>query len=476
MRYPKYKYFYAAVDFCVLLGSVFLAKYVYDVVADRNLNIYASWEVWSVLIMVAVCGMFIFIFQYNNLYKLNVFLTRSLQMTLIVKSTFYGICVMVLVSYFVKFPIISDSRLYILIFWGVMLVLFFLIRVLLLRYNYAEHLSKTIFQRNVLILGAGKSGQLFAQALYADNVFGIKLIGFLDDKVPAGTVVFRNLKAIGKISDLKDIVKEQKIDEVDICIDNIGYEELMKIIDDCLKLNISVKVTSEMFNIIPQKMNAEKYFDIPVVDVTNKMNPDIYIVFKRIVDYIGATIGLIILLPFFIICGILIKLSSKGPIIYKQKRIGKDGKEFDFYKFRTMRMIEGEDVNRAKEMVKYMKSNGNGKKIVDEDRITWIGGFLRKYSLDELPQLINVLKGDMSLVGPRPCLTYEYEQYDQWQKRRLTVLPGCTGLWQVSGRSEVSFNDSVVIDIYYINNITPWLDLQLIFKTIPVMIFGTGGK
>ena len=476
MRYPKYKYFYAAVDFCVLLGSVFLAKYVYDVVADRNLNIYASWEVWSVLIMVAVCGMFIFIFQYNNLYKLNVFLTRSLQMTLIVKSTFYGICVMVLVSYFVKFPIISDSRLYILIFWGVMLVLFFLIRVLLLRYNYAEHLSKTIFQRNVLILGAGKSGQLFAQALYADNVFGIKLIGFLDDKVPAGTVVFRNLKAIGKISDLKDIVKEQKIDEVDICIDNIGYEELMKIIDDCLKLDISVKVTSEMFNIIPQKMNAEKYFDIPVVDVTNKMNPDIYIVFKRIVDYIGATIGLIILLPFFIICGILIKLSSKGPIIYKQKRIGKDGKEFDFYKFRTMRMIEGEDVNRAKEMVKYMKSNGNGKKIVDEDRITRIGRFLRKYSLDELPQLINVLKGDMSLVGPRPCLTYEYEQYDQWQKRRLTVLPGCTGLWQVSGRSEVSFNDSVVIDIYYINNITPWLDLQLIFKTIPVMIFGTGGK
>ena len=476
MRYPKYKYFYAAVDFCVLLGSVFLAKYVYDVVWDRNLNIYTSWEVWSVLIMVAVCGMFIFIFQYNNLYKLNVFLTRSLQMTLIVKSTFYGICVMVLVSYFVKFPIISDSRLYILIFWGVMLVLFFLIRVLLLRYNYAEHLSKTIFQRNVLILGAGKSGQLFAQALYADNVFGIKLIGFLDDKVPAGTVVFRNLKAIGKISDLKDIVKEQKIDEVDICIDNIGYEELMKIIDDCLKLDISVKVTSEMFNIIPQKMNAEKYFDIPVVDVTNKMNPDIYIVFKRIVDYIGATIGLIILLPFFIICGILIKLSSKGPIIYKQKRIGKDGKEFDFYKFRTMRMIEGEDVNRAKEMVEYMKSNGNGKKIVDEDRITRIGRFLRKYSLDELPQLINVLKGDMSLVGPRPCLTYEYEQYDQWQKRRLTVLPGCTGLWQVSGRSEVSFNDSVVIDIYYINNITPWLDLQLIFKTIPVMIFGTGGK
>jgi undecaprenyl-phosphate galactose phosphotransferase len=383
---------------------------------------------------------------------------------------------MVLISYFVKFPIISDSRLYLIIFWGVSLVMFFFVRVLLLRYYYGEYLSKTIFQRNVLIIGAGKSGRLFAQTLYADNVFGIKILGFLDDTYLKDTVVFRNLKVIGKISDLEYFVDNNKIDELDICLDNVEYEELMQIIDECIRLDVNVKVTSEMFNIIPQKMHSERYFNIPVVDVTHKMNQNIYIVFKRILDYIGAGIGLILLSPFFIVWGLMIKLSSKGPVIYKQKRIGKDGKEFDFYKFRTMKVIDGEDLKRAQKMVEFMKSNRNGDKIVDESRVTGIGRFLRKYSFDELPQLFNVIKGDMSLVGPRPCLPYEYAEYDQWQKRRLAVLPGCTGLWQVSGRSEVSFNDSVVIDIYYINNITPWLDLQLIFKTVPVMILARGGK
>lgn len=115
-------------------------------------------------------------------------------------------------------------------------------------------------------------------------------------------------------------------------------------------------------------------------------------------------------------------------------------------------------------------------KVVDESLITPIGRILRKTSLDELPQLYNVLRGEMSLVGPRPCLPYEYESYDEWHKRRHIVLPGCTGVWQVSGRSSVSFKDSVILDIYYINNMTPWLDLQLIFKTFPVMMFGRGAK
>ena len=115
-------------------------------------------------------------------------------------------------------------------------------------------------------------------------------------------------------------------------------------------------------------------------------------------------------------------------------------------------------------------------KIVIKERVTKIGYFIRKTSLDELPQLINVIKGDMSLVGPRPCLPYEYKHYDDWQKRRLSVLPGCTGVWQVSGRSKVSFRDSIVLDIYYVNNMSPWFDLQLILKTFPVMLLGIGGK
>ncbi len=141
--------------------------------------------------------------------------------------------------------------------------------------------------------------------------------------------------------------------------------------------------------------------------------------------------------------------------------------------------VDGEDDEERKEkMIEFIKNGGeeSGQKVINENRITTIGKYLRATSLDELPQLLNVIKGDMSLVGPRPCLPYEYEHYDTWQKRRTNTLPGLTGVWQVWGRSSVSFKDSIVLDLYYINNMSPWLDLQLILKTVPVMIFSKGGK
>jgi lipopolysaccharide/colanic/teichoic acid biosynthesis glycosyltransferase len=143
-----------------------------------------------------------------------------------------------------------------------------------------------------------------------------------------------------------------------------------------------------------------------------------------------------------------------------------------------MKMLKGEDEERKVQMLSFLndKSGEIKTKVVNESRITWIGKILRKLSLDELPQLFNVIKGDMSLVGPRPCLPYEFEHYPEWQKRRVSVLPGCTGVWQVWGRSSVSYKDSVVLDLYYINNMSPWFDLQLLFQTIPVMLTARGAK
>ena len=144
-----------------------------------------------------------------------------------------------------------------------------------------------------------------------------------------------------------------------------------------------------------------------------------------------------------------------------------------------MTVLQGEeDEDRRKQMLDFMKNENSdaGQKIINESRITWIGKIIRKTSLDELPQLLNVLKGDMSLVGPRPCLPYEYENYDEWQKRRVQVIPGCTGVWQVWGRSSVSFKESVVLDLYYINNMSPWFDFQIMLQTLPVILTGRGAK
>jgi undecaprenyl-phosphate galactose phosphotransferase len=232
-------------------------------------------------------------------------------------------------------------------------------------------------------------------------------------------------------------------------------------------------------NIIPQKFITEKYSNLPVIDLSNFSGNHFPEIKKRIFDLCFALGGLILFSPFLVIIIFAIKLTSKGPVFFKQVRIGKNGVPFSFYKFRTMYLSIHDDVERKEKMINFMKSNnanGNGTKIISNSRITNIGHLLRKISLDELPQLFNVLKGDMSIVGPRPCLPYEYENYDNWQKRRVNVTPGCTGVWQVTGRSSVSFKDSVILDLYYINKMSSWMDLKLTFKTIPVMLFGRGGK
>jgi lipopolysaccharide/colanic/teichoic acid biosynthesis glycosyltransferase len=203
---------------------------------------------------------------------------------------------------------------------------------------------------------------------------------------------------------------------------------------------------------------------------------------KRAFDLAGATAGGLVLLPVFFFVSLGIKLTSRGPILFRQQRIGKGGKQFVFYKFRSM--VNGDD-KRHREYFENFVRNGTkagldyrGRKvykITDDPRVTPFGRFLRRTSLDEFPQLINVLKGEMSLVGPRPCLPYEWELYEDWQKTRLSATPGLTGLWQVTGRSNVTFHDMVMLDLYYIYNWSFLWDLKLIVRTIPVIMFGKGG-
>lgn len=192
----------------------------------------------------------------------------------------------------------------------------------------------------------------------------------------------------------------------------------------------------------------------------------IYSILKRLIDIVGALFGLIILSPILIIVGVLIKLESKGPIIFAQKRVGLNGKEFKMYKFRSM-------VANAEEIKEKLKEknemSGPMFKIKDDPRITKIGKFIRKTSIDELPQLINVLKGDMSLVGPRPSLPNEVKEFEPWMLKRLDVKPGLTCYWQVMGRNNIDFENWMKLDIKYVNERSFWLDIKLIFKTFFVL-------
>lgn len=192
----------------------------------------------------------------------------------------------------------------------------------------------------------------------------------------------------------------------------------------------------------------------------------IYLIAKRSLDILGSLLGIICLSPIFLITAIAIKLESKGNIIFKQKRVGLNGKEFEMYKFRSM-VVNAEELKEK--LAKENQMSGPMFKIKSDPRITKVGKFIRKTSIDELPQLINILKGDMSLVGPRPSLPKEVEQFEPWMKRRLEVKPGLTCYWQVSGRNSIDFEDWMKLDVKYVEERNFWIDIKLIFKTIGVL-------
>ncbi len=484
-KIPKHKYYFLLMDIFIVLISLILSRGLsiklghYKYIAMKNPIVF-DYSIPFIILLVIFPIVYTFTLQYNNLYKLNVCQTRALHFTQIIKVQSYLLVLIVFVSFLFSFSLISESRLFLLSFFIISTLLFFLLRVLILR-ELLVYLSRLkIIQQNILIIGAGKSASLLAVKILFENDIENDIVGFIDDKVPIGTTILNQKKVLGKVSNLLEILSEYKIDEIIISIDNISYERLWEIIDACRSNNLPVRINSELFTIIPEKIKVDKYSEIPIVDATPKINAKYVLAFKKMFDFILAALGLMLLSPFFLIASILIKCSSTGPIMFKQERIGLHGKPFSFIKFRSMTISNNRDFDREKKMISFMKTKtaktNSVNKVLDESRVTKIGSFLRKYSLDELPQLINVLTGDMSLVGPRPCLPYEYENYDEWYKRRLDVLPGCTGVWQVFGRSKVSFKDSIVLDLYYINNMSPWLDLQLILKTIPVVIFGRGGK
>ena len=474
----KYKYLFALFDlfvYILLLDILELLTKSNHKVTIEILGLSSYNSFWLLLFLLPI---FYYIFYYNNLYKLNIVLDRSAHTTALIKSLLYFIPFIILFNIIVLNHSIHCTITTTFFCIVTFLSVFYIFRVVVLKRIYL-FLRRNGLSRNVLIVGNGGSGELLAAKLSFENPFGINVVGFIDERLKTGEEVIGGKKVLGNITEISEIVNEKRINEIIIADDSSEYDELLNTLDICKNTKAHVKFTSNLFEIIPQKVFTERYAEIPIVNVSPNSNNIVMLRLKSIFDKVASFIGLIFLSPFMTIISILIKISSPGPVFYKHERIGKNGKPFMFYKFRTMNIIENDDDTERKEMmINFMKgieSNGSNKKVINPKRVTKIGKFLRKTSLDELPQLLNVLKGDMSLVGPRPCLPYEYENLENWQKRRFTILPGCTGMWQVTGRSEVTFQESVVLDLYYINNLSPWLDLQLIIKTIPVMLFGKGG-
>jgi undecaprenyl-phosphate galactose phosphotransferase len=479
---PLYSFLLPILDGVTVVASLMIA------ILLRGRSFAGEWTLFGaplygeVVFLVFYGAASVIIFHYLSLYNINVFTTVMEHTFRIVKALFYSIIGIAILSFFTKASFIVDSRLAI-VYYGMVAFLMMLVgRVVIFRNIFLFVSRHKLMQRNVLLVGAGSNGINLAANLLLHDDLGLKVVGFLDDDLPLGRVVFNGLKVIGRFTEVKDIVRVFDIDEIIIGMENVDQARLIAVLEDCVATNATVKVASPLYDVVPARLDMEKYGDIAVVGISRVGPGPIFEAYKRVFDTLVTALGLVFLAPVFAVIASAIKMDSRGPILFKQVRIGKNGKPFDFYKFRSMRNGSDNDPSRELNYANLIKgtwraeSSSNPTKIVDESRVTKIGRFLRKTSLDELPQLFNVMKGDMSLVGPRPCLPYEWKHYEEWHKRRLSVTPGCTGMWQVLGRSQVGFQDMVVLDLFYSQNVSFHLDLWLLLKTIPVMVLGKGGK
>jgi undecaprenyl-phosphate galactose phosphotransferase len=280
---------------------------------------------------------------------------------------------------------------------------------------------------------------------------------------------------LGRIQDLEAILGEYFFQEAIITDETIEKAELIDLLDFFTAKGVNVWFIPKLMPIIGIKLYIDNLCGIPMVRLSPRWHQWVFQKFKYALDAVAALVGLVLVLPVFAVFALVIKLTSPGPIFYRAKAVGQGGYFFSMYKFRSMIAGASKEIHKdyVTRMIKgEVTQDGSGKtlKITDDPRVTKAGRFLRNTSLDELPQLINVLKGEMSLVGPRPCLPYEYQIYKDWHKKRTAVRPGITGLWQVVGRSEVSFEDMILLDLYYIFNRSWELDLSILFETAFVVM------
>ncbi len=364
------------------------------------------------------------------------------------------------------------ARGWLLLSWSFSFILVDLGRFLLRRVVYTLR-ENGFFLSRAIIVGANDEGLELAKQFMNPRSSGLKIIGLVDKKLPPGTVLGDGLRVLGSSDQLHEVVNDYGVEEIILASSAISsHDQLVPVFQRYgTSDTVSVRLSSGLYEIITTGLTVREFASVPLVGVNRVRLTGTDELLKLALDY-ALTIPLLILIsPLLLAIAIAVKLDSPGPVFHRRKVVGVNGQTFHAYKFRTMYVNGDEILARSPELQEELARNH---KLKQDPRVTRLGHFLRKYSLDEFPQLFNVLARQMSLVGPRMISPEEVENYQKWNINLLTVRPGITGLWQVSGRSDVSYEERVRLDMHYIRNWSIWLDLHLLIQTIPVVIFGKG--
>jgi exopolysaccharide biosynthesis polyprenyl glycosylphosphotransferase len=359
-----------------------------------------------------------------------------------------------------------------------------------LRVAQAQFRKREINLIPTLVVGTNAEAEQTIRELNERRELGYRVIGVVgSDAVTLGRGDAESLagtSVVGDLDQLPDLIRELEIQEVIITDNTIPSERLFEAMMQIgRKQKVEFRFAPSLFDLLPQKTSVEQIGVLPMVRLFREPLSEVERFVKRASDIVISFITIVLLSPVWLVISLLIKSNSRGPIMFTQERVGMDGRIFLCYKFRTMLADADDTIHRDAYQKNIEGADGanagdDGEpvfgKVKDDPRVTGAGRWLRRSSLDEFPQLLNVLKGDMSIVGPRPPIPYEVEEYDIWHRKRLDMKPGMTGLWQVSGRNRLTFEEMVRIDLFYIENWSLWLDLKIILLTLPAMWRGDGAR
>jgi exopolysaccharide biosynthesis polyprenyl glycosylphosphotransferase len=362
----------------------------------------------------------------------------------------------------------------------VMLVTFWIAAILLivLARGIARSLSRRriTYQQNAVIAGAGDVGQSIAHKLLQHPEYGINLVGFVDVEPKERREDLENLTILGPPERLPAIVRMFDIERVIVAFSKSSHADMLDLIRRLSDLDVQVDIVPRFFDLLTTGASIHTVEGVPLLGLARPHLARTSQLFKRTFDFVLASSALVVLSPLFAVLALLIKTGSRGPVFFRQVRMGSNERTFAIYKFRTM---EADADARKAELVglnMHARNGGDPRmfKIPDDPRVTRIGRFMRRWSIDELPQLLNVVRGEMSLVGPRPLILDEDQHVKEWARQRLNIKPGITGPWQVLGRNEIPFEEMVKLDYLYVTGWSVFNDIKLILQTVPALVRTSG--
>ena len=333
--------------------------------------------------------------------------------------------------------------------------------------TYARH--SRMYVQNAVIVGAGEVGQLVARKLDKHPEYGIHVVGYVDSDPRESAYGDSDFPVLGDIVDLPGLVEAHDVERVFVAFSRETHEEMLDALRLLRRSHVQVDIVPRLFEVIGPRMQLHAVAGLPLLGSPPMRLSRSSRLAKRVLDLVLSIAGLVLAGPLMVLIALLIKLDSPGPVFFRQLRMGSEEKPFRIFKFRTMRCDAEELKDSLRHLNVHLEDDPRMFKVIDDPRVTPVGRFLRRYALDELPQLLNVVRGEMSLVGPRPLILEEDDHVREWARTRSRLKPGITGMWQVLGASDIPFDEMTRLDYIYVTNWSMWGDVMLLARTLPAL-------